>query len=454
MNIIIVGCGRVGRTLTEQLSSEGHDVTVIDENSERVQSVSADNDVMGVIGNGASHSVLMDAGIEEADLFIAVTDSDELNLLCCLLAKKAGNCATIARVRNPVYNQESEFIKKELGMSMIINPELAAATEMSRVLRFPKAMEINPFGKGRVEMLKFRIPSGSVLHEMSLIDLNSRIDSNLLVCAVERGSEVVIPTGSFRLREKDKVTIITAPENEAAFFRKIGIDTRQVKDAMIVGGGRMSYYLAKQLIAMGIQVKIIEQDRARCEELCLLLPQATIINGDGTDQDLLMEEGLKRAEGFVALTGLDEENILLSLFAKNNSSAKLVTKVKRINFNDVIDTLDLDTVVYPQLVTAEHIIRYVRARQNADGSNIETLYKIIEDKAEAMEFVIREESEVTGQTLEKLQLRRNILLCCITRKGQIIIPKGQDSIMKGDHVIVVAANSARLKDIKDILKRD
>ena len=303
-------------------------------------------------------------------------------------------------------------------------------------------------------MLKFRIPSGSVLHEMSLIDLNSRIDSNLLVCAVERGSEVVIPTGSFRLREKDKVTIITAPENEAAFFRKIGIDTRQVKDAMIVGGGRMSYYLAKQLIAMGIQVKIIEQDRARCEELCLLLPQATIINGDGTDQDLLMEEGLKRAEGFVALTGLDEENILLSLFAKNNSSAKLVTKVKRINFNDVIDTLDLDTVVYPQLVTAEHIIRYVRARQNADGSNIETLYKIIEDKAEAMEFVIREESEVTGQTLEKLQLRRNILLCWITRKGQIIIPKGQDSIMKGDHVIVVAANSARLKDIKDILKRD
>lgn len=216
----------------------------------------------------------------------------------------------------------------------------------------------------------------------------------------------------------------------------------------------MSYYLAKQLIAMGIQVKIIERNRARCEELCLLLPQATIIQGDGTDQDLLIEEGLERAEGFVALTGLDEENILLSLFAKSHSNAKLVTKVKRINFNDVIDNLDLDTVVYPQLVTAEHIIRYVRARQNADGSNIETLYKIIEDRAEAMEFVIREESEVTGKTLEELQLKKNILICCITRKDQVVIPKGQDCIMKGDHVIIVTTNSARMQDIKDILKRE
>lgn len=451
MNVIIVGCGRVGSTLAEQLGQEGNDVTVVDEDGTRVQKVLADNDIMGVIGNGASHSVLMDAGIEQADLLIAVTDSDELNLLCCLLAKKAGDCQTIARVRNPVYSQEGEFIKKSLGLSMIINPELAAAAEIARVLRFPRAMEINTFSRGRVEMLKFRIESGSILEDCSLLEFRERMHCEVLVCAVERGTEVFIPDGRFVLKAKDRVSIVATPQNAAAFFRKIGLTTHHARDVMLIGGGRLAFYLAKMLLETGIQVKIIEQRRERCEELCVLLPKAMIINGDGTDKETLVEEGLERAGGFVTLTGLDEENVILSLFAKTCSKAKLVTKIKHINFNEVINELDLDTVIYPQNITAEYILQYVRAKQNAQGDNVETLYKIIDDQAEALEFRIQGEGAVTGVSLEQLSLKPNILIACISRGGQAIIPKGSDCMLPGDSVIVVTTNHG-LKDISDILK--
>lgn len=451
MNIIIVGCGKVGTTLTEQLSSEGHDITIVDENSSRVQAVSADNDVMGVIGNGASHSVLMDAGIEDADLLIAVTDSDELNLLCCLLAKKAGDCNTIARVRNPVYSKESDFIKRELGLSMIINPELAASMEIARVLQFPTAIEINTFAKGRMELLKFRVEPGSLLDGFSLLDFHSRLRCDVLVCAVERGNDVIIPDGRFVLQAKDRVSIVASSYNAGLFFKRIGLYTHSVKDAMLIGGGRIAFYLAKQLLDMGIQVKIIEQRKERCEELCVLLPRAMIIQGDGTDKATLVEEGLERTDGFVTLTGLDEENILLSLFAKSRSRAKLVTKVKHINFNEVIDELDLDTVIYPQYITAECIIQYVRAKQNTRGNNIEALYKIVEGKAEAVEFKIEEAGPVTGKPLEKLTLKPNILIGCIHRDGEVIIPKGKDCILPGDSVVIVTTNN-RLMNVSDILK--
>lgn len=451
MNIIIVGYGRVGMTLTKELISEQHNVTVVDESTQRVQAASAEFDVLGVIGNGASHSVLMDAGIEKADLLVAVTASDELNLLCCLMAKKASGCSTIARVRNPVYSREADYIRREMGLSMIINPELEAASEIARLLQFPNAIEINPFVKGKVELLKFRVESGSVLDGFALKDFHSKLNSEVHVCAVERGTEVLIPDGRFIFQAKDKVSIVATPANAAKLFKRIGLDTQPVKDATLIGGGRIAFYLSLQLLEMGIQVKIIEQDRERCEELCVLLPKATIIHGDGTDKQLLIEEGLERTGAFVTLTGMDEENVLLSLFARGRSKAKLIIKVKHITFNEVLNELDLDTVIYPQDITAESILRYARAKKNRRGNNIETLYKIIDDCAEAIEFTIKENSAVTEKPLEKLNLKPNILISCIHRKGAVIIPKGKDCLLPGDSVVIVTTNKG-LNDINDILK--
>lgn len=451
MQIIIVGCGKVGATLTEQLSQEGHNVSVIDQKSEVVQNISTIYDVRGIIGNGASYTTQMDADIEKADLLIAVTHSDELNLLCCLIARKAGNCSTIARVRNPVYRQEINFIKEELGLSMVINPEYAAAMEVSRILRFPSAIEIDTFAKGRVELLKFRIPVGSPLHNIVLQDISSKFKCDVLVCVVERDGEVIIPRGDFRLQEKDTISIVTSPKLAANFFKRIGVVTNQVKNTILVGGGELAYYLARQLLDMGIGVKIIEQKKERCEILSDLLPRAIIINGDGTSEELLMEEGLATAESFVALTNFDEENILLSLFAGSSSNAKTITKINRINFGKVVKSLDLGTVIHPKYITAEYILQYVRAMQNSVGSNVETLYQIIENKVEALEFWIHSDRSPAGIPIQELNLKKNLLISCINRNGRIIIPRGQDIIQKGDTVVVVTSNRG-LKDIRDILK--
>lgn len=450
MNIIVVGCGKVGSTLTEQLSKEGHDITVIDTEKDVVQALSNKFDVMGVIGNGASHSIQLEAGIEKADLLIAVAGSDELNLLCCLIAKKAGNCHTIARVRNPIYSQEIGLIKEELGLSMIVNPEYAAAVEVARILRFPSVIKIDTFAKGKVELLKFKIQQGSKLHNFMLMDISARLHCDVLVCAVERGDEVIIPNGSFMLQEKDVISIVASPKNASEFFKKIGVLTHQVKDAMLVGGGDISYYLAEQLLNMGINVKIIEKKHERCEELSEKFPKAIIINGEGIDQNLLIEEGLSTVEAFASLTNLDEENIMLSLFAKSQTKAKLITKVNRITFDAVINELDLGSVICPKFITAEYIIRYVRAMQNSIGSNIETLYRIIENKAEALEFLVKEDAPIVGIPLQELNLKENILICCINHKGKIITPRGQDRICVGDTVIIVTTNTG-LNDISDIL---
>ena len=450
MRIIIVGCGKVGRTITEQLSQEGHDVAIIDTDSIVIHDITNNFDVMGVVGNGASYIVQREAGIEEADLLIAVTGSDELNLLCCLFARKAGNCSTIARVRNPMYNKEINFIKGELGLSMVINPEYAAATEIARLLRFPSAIKIDTFAKGRVELMKFIIPEGSTLHNNSLIDVARRIKSDILVCAVERKDEVVIPNGNFVLKEKDMITLVASPTNARDFFNEIGVETHQVKNTMIVGGGTVAYYLAAQLLSMGIAVKIVEQDKKRCEELSELLPDAVIINGDATNQDVLMEEGIAHCESFVSLTGIDEGNIFLSLFAKSVSKAKVITKVNRISFDEIINTFNLGSLIYPKFITSEYIIQYVRAMQNSIGSNVETLYRIIENKVEALEFLINEDAPVVGIQLEDLKIKDNILIACINRGGKIMIPNGRSEIKVGDTVIIVTTQKG-LQDIKDIL---
>lgn len=395
LNIIIVGCGKVGMTLIEQLSKEGHDITIIDKNAAKVQEMSNLYDIMGLVGNGASYSVQMEAGIENADLIIAVTASDELNLLCCTVAKQVGDCAAIARVRTPDYSKEAGYLREKLGLTMIINPELEASLETARILYLPTALEVNSFAHGQAEIVKFKIPEGNLLDGMTIATLGKSITNEILICAIEREGEVYIPGGNFQMAKDDIVSFVAPRRHIRSFLKKIGFKTKQVKDAMIVGGGKASYYLAKQLIAMGIDVKIIEQNKERCEELSILLPEAIIINGDGTDEEVLREEGIEYAQAFIPLTGIDEENIMLTLHAKQVSNAKLITKINRSTFKNVISKLDLGSVIYPRYITSEAIIAYVRAKKNSTNSNIETLYHMFDNRAEAIEFRVDEPSSVT-----------------------------------------------------------
>lgn len=452
MKIIIVGLGKVGIKLADRLSQENeYDVTVVDLRADVVQNVTNDFDVMGVVGSGASIEMLQEAGIKDADILIAVTGSDELNLLTCLIAKKTGNCQTIARVRKPEYSKEIGMLKDDLGLAMVINPEHTAASEMARVLRFPSAIDIDTFAKGRVEILKFKLEEGSVLHDIRISEMGRKLQCDVLVCGVEREDKVFIPGGDFVLKQGDFVSIIAAPHNGSSFFEKIGIKTNRVKNTMIVGGGDTAFYLAHQLLQKGIAVKIIEQKQERCDELCQLLPKATIIHGDGTDNRLLLEEGIESAESFVALTNIDEENILLSLFAKSKTKGKLITKINRIAYDEVINNLQLDTTIYPKNITTEYILRFVRAMNNSLYSNVETLHYILDGKAEALEFKIGDNSPVSGVPIEMLNLKKNILVACIIRNGKIIIPRGKDIIEKGDHVIIVTATTG-FNDISDILE--
>ena len=450
MDIIIVGCGKVGQTLAEPLNEEGNNITVIDLLPSKVNETAARYDVLGVVGNGATHITQQEAGIRTADLLIAVTGSDELNLLCCLIAKKAGNCQTIARVRSPQYSTEAPYLKEELGLAMVINPEQAAAAEIARVLRFPSALKIDTFAKGRVELLKFQLPEGSPLEGLAVKEISTKLHCDVLVCTVERGDSAYIANGDFRFMEKDVVSMIASPKNANTFFKQIKYRTNSVKDVMIVGGGNITHYLCEILNRSGIDMKVIEMDRERCEELAEELEHVKVINGDAVDQQVLYEEGIENTGGFVALTNLDEENILLSLFAKSVSKCKLITKVNRIDFDDVIRHLEIGTVIYPKNITAESIVRYVRAMKNTIGSNVETLYTIIKGKADAAEFIIKENSPVIGKKLMEMKLKPNVLVASILRDRKVIIPRGGDTIEVGDSVIIVS--NFALHDIADILE--
>ena len=451
MRIIIVGCGKIGLSIIKQLVIEKHDITVIDKNQDVINDITNNYDVMGLVGNGASYSVQKEAGVDRTNLLIAVTGSDEINLLCCLFAKKAGNCNTIARVRDPLYSKEIQYIKDELGLSMIINPEYAAAVEISRLLRFPSADKIDTFAKGRVELLNLVITEDSPFVNKTLIEVAKRVLSDILICTVERGDDIFIPNGAFILRANDKITIVASAVNSREFFTKIGYDTHQVKDTMIIGGGTMTYYLAEILLKMGIKVKIVEVNREKCETLSENLPRATIINGDATNQEILIEEGINGCDSFVSLTGIDETNIILSLFAKTRTQGKIVTKIDRISFDDIINTFNVGSLIYPDKIAADYIVSYVRAMQNSIGSNVETLIKLNGGRVEALEFKILKGSPVIGIPLMELNLKRDILIGCINRRGTIIIPKGQNTIEEGDTVIVVTTKSG-LSDIKDILE--
>ena len=458
LNIIIVGCGKVGATLTEQLCKEGHDITLIDKNVQKMQSLSNLYDVLAITGNGASYNVLKEAGVEDADLIIAVTNSDELNLLCCTIATQVGNCAAIARVRTPDYSAEVEYLRGRLGLAMIINPELETAKEAARILSLPTALEVNAFAQGKAEMAKFRISEGSILDGMTIMDLSRKIitardkKANIIVCAIERDGEVYIPSGNFEMKAGDLISFVASSKNTRLFMEAIGMKSDRVKNTMIIGGGRAAYYLASCLLAVGIEVKIIENNAARCEELSGLLPKASMINGDGTNEELLKEEGIEYAESFVPLTGIDEENILLTLYAKQVSNAKIITKINRITFKDVISELDLGSVVYPRYITAETIIAYVRAKKNSKASDkIETLYHMFDSRVEAIEFLVESESAVTNIAFKDLSLKKHLLVSFIYRKGRIIIPTGQDCIHVGDTVMIVTTHTG-FHNILDILE--
>lgn len=451
MNIIIVGCGKVGYTLVELLSGEEHNLVVIDEKPERVTRITDSLDAMGIVGNGINHQTLLDAGIETADLLIAVTGDDEKNMLCCVLAKKTGRCQTIARVRNPIYNEETEFLKKEFGIAMIINPDLAAASEIAKVFQFPSALRVDTFAKGRVELLHFKIGKDSPLLGMKLHSLNQTLHSNVLACAAMRGDEVIIPNGNFEFHENDTISIASTRKNAIDFFRKIGNVKHRVANAILAGGGALSYYLAKNLIASGIHVTIIDINAARCDYLSEALPEATIICGDATDQNLLAQEGLEHAQGFAALTGLDEENILLSLYANEVSSARTVTKINRLNFTSIINNLNLGSIIYPRVITADYILKHVRSTNYSRNSNVEKLYNLADGRVEALEFLIKEDSAVAGIPLHNLNLRKNTLVCCIYRNNKVIIPTGQDMMLAGDSVLVVISGY-RIYDIQEILE--
>ncbi len=441
MDIIIVGCGKVGVALAEVLCEE-HNVTVIDKNESLINAAINDFDIMGIAGNCLQTSVLEEANVDKTNLFIAVTTSDEVNILSCLIAKKMGARHCIARVRSPEFENQLVFMREELGISMMVNPDYNAANEIAKVLRYPEAINIESFAKGKVDLAEIRITSGSILDGVALTQLSRRLRLDVLICAVQRGDELIIPNGSFVLRAGDKIHMTASHSAMVKFFRSISAAYREkrVKSAVLIGGGRVAYHLAQQLIEMGVKVKIIEIDEKRCIELSQRLNKVNISCADGTDHDILEEERVYDADAVVTLTGIDEENILLSLLAKKNGVEKVVTKVNRMSLIQLSDTLSLDSIISPKQITVNQILQYVRAKQNSLGNNVTTLYRLVNNRLEAMEFVVRDHKDYVGVPLKKLKIRSGILIASIARGSELIIPKGDDCIMVNDSVVVVTTN--------------
>lgn len=451
MNIIIVGGGMVGENLVAQLNEEDNNITIIDTSSDIVNKLTTRYDIMGIVGNGATHQIQQEAGISQADLLIAVTGSDELNLLCCLVARKATKCPTIVRLRDPEYSKDVPFLKDELGLEMVINPEYVAAEEIARVLRFPSALKIETFANGRVELMKFRIPEGSSLIDLAVKDVVTKLHCDILVCTVERGNEAYIADGNFVFKEKDILSIIASPKNANEFFRKINYTSSSVKDAIMIGAGDVSQYLCDIMKKTGVSLKVVEKDATLCDEFSSLYPEVSVINGDASDNEMMLEEGLATTDAFIALSQMDEENILHTLAAKNITKCKLITMVTKSESTELVSHLDLDTIINPKTVTSDMIIRYVRATKNTLGSNVETLYNFIPGKIQASEFKVVDNSTITNIPLSKLTFKNKILIASILRGDNVIIPRGHDVILPGDSVIIVS-EIMPLHDISDILK--
>lgn len=451
MKIVIVGCGKVGTSIATELNSEGHDITVVDISREAVTHLSESIDVMGIEGNGATYEVLVEAGAQSADLVIAASARDEVNLYTCLMAKAAGVNHTIARVRNPEYTNDLYRVKDQLGLSMAINPELTAAIEISRLLRFSGAIEIDAFSKGIVELIKVAIPQDSAINNKKISEIDI-LKGKVRICSVERDGEVYIPGGDFVIQGGDRVSVVSKAEIAAKFFKKINVAIGRSRDVILLGGGKVSFYLAQRLIKSGANVKIIERNAERCNKLAEILPEAVIIHGDCMDQDLLLSEGVEHADGVAALMDYDEENILISLYIKGVSKAKIITKINNSSFDAIIDNLDFDCVINPKNLAGEYIARYIRAMQNSLGSNVETLYRLNEDRVEALEFRAKKTSKIAAIPISQLNLKDNLQIICINRNGKIILPQGSDAVMPDDLVVVITKHKG-LSDLDDILSK-
>ena len=451
MKIIIVGCGKVGSTLANTLNEVGNDVVVIDKNAAKVKEVSARYDLMGVIGNGATRETLKEAGVDSAHLVIAVTGSDELNLLCCVMAKKSG-CSAIARVKSPEYSGDSSYLKDELELGMVINPEKSAAKEIARLLNFPSAIKIETFSKAKAELIRFRLPEDCSLIGNSLKDVMIKLRSDVIFCAVERGEEVFIPKGDFVFAEKDVISIAATQRSALSFFSKINHKTEAIKSATVIGGGVTTHYLLEELLRSGISLKVVERDPKICEELSTKFDNVTVICANPADESVLIEEGALKSDAFIALTDIDEENILLSLFAKNGGSKKVVTKINRIEYDSVISRLELDSIIYPKNIASDQIIRYARAKKKTIGSSMESLYNLIPGQVEATEFIVGERSPLIGKPLLSLKFKENVLVASVMRGKQLIVPRGSTTLETGDSVVLVTKDLS-LHSLSDAIKK-
>ncbi|MBQ2700851.1 MAG: Trk system potassium transporter TrkA [Clostridia bacterium] len=453
MRILVVGDGKVGHALAENLAREDHDVVIVDR-AEDVLAHSEDTlDVLCVRGNGANAQTLMEAGVDKADIIIAATASDETNMLCCLVGKRLGAKYAVARIRDPEYNESLNLLQRELGIDRAINPEKATAQEISRLLRFPFASNIETFAKGRVELVEFRAQEKDVMVGVPLKDLSRHNKGipQVLYCAIERGDEVIIPNGETVIQMGDRVHVAADPVTITAYFRYLGKHSFRVKRVMLLGGGRISYYLAKIIVPMGIKVSLIELNKEKAADLSERLPDVDVIWGDGTDQELLDQEGLREMDAFVTLCDRDEENLMTGLFAATQGVRKVIVKNNRAPYMDIIASLGLDSMVSPKTITCANILRYVRALANSQGSAVEKLYRLMDGKAEALEFIAQEGAPYIGIPLKDLTLRKNTLVAVIVRKGKVIVPFGNDYIEAGDSVVIVAGESG-LSDLNEVIR--
>lgn len=450
MKIVVIGDGKVGFVLTKQLSQEGHDVVVIDRQPNVLRTLQEKIDVAVITGNGASVEIQRQAGVPSADLLIAATSSDEVNLLCGLVAHKLGCKNTIARVRNPEYDEQMSLLKKDFGLSFTVNPEKSAAREIYRLLQYPSFLKRDSFAGGRAEIVEIKLTEGSKLIGRRLDKLGDLIKVSSLICTVERGGKAFIPSGSFELSKDDKLSVAVATTELRTLIQQYGIKTPRIGRVLIIGGSRVAAYLAKLLIDAKVSVSIIEKDMNRCEELYEMLPTAQIINGDGTSQELLIDEGIAEAEAIVTLTGRDEDNLLVSMFANSQGVRKTITKINRLEYTDVFSNMGIDTIVSPKLLTANEIVRYVRSVGASRTGGVETLYRIAGSKAEALGFTVPEKGAFLGVPFYKLQLKPNILIASIVRHRKVIIPKGNDYLSAGDSIVVIANSERAIADLSDI----
>ncbi len=451
MKILIVGAGKVGLAITQQLANEGHDISVVDSDAEKLSVVSDMYDVITVEGSGVSFSVLQEAGADRADLLIAATGADETNLVCSVAARHLGAKHVVARLKSPEYTRQQDVLREGFGLSAVFNPDREAASEIARVLQFPTAARVETFAGGKAELVEYRIPPSSELDGMPLRELGRLFHAGVLICAVEREGTVTIPNGNFVLRSGDRLNVAGARSALRDFFTRVGAYRESVRSVLILGGSRIAVLLSRQLLSAGIAVTIIEQDRTRCEELCDLLPGVSVICGDGCRQEVLQEEGIGRTDAFVAMTGYDEDNIIVSIYAQDCGVGKVVTKLSDDRFASMLERSGLDCFICPKLLAASEIARYVRAMDNARGSSVETLYRLIDSKVEALEFVAGEKSRCVGRPLKDLKLRDNVLIAAVIRRQEYIVPNGNTVIEPGDRAVVVTTGKG-LRDLDAILE--